>query len=50
MVIIVDDHSVFVSKASLDQEDWRDKRIVAQFKTIDLSVTLVLIVRAYSVC
>ena len=49
LVVFVDDYSTFVSKSSLSREDWRDKRIVAQFKTRDTSMTLVLIVCNYSV-
>ena len=49
LVVIVDDYSTFVSKASLSREDWWDKQIVAQFKTRGTSMTLVLIVDAYSI-
>ena len=42
LIVIVDDYSAFISKASLSQEDWGDNRIVAQFKTRGMSVTLVL--------
>ena len=49
LVVIVDGYSAFISKASLSREDWRDKRIAAQFKARGTSVTLVLIVGAYSI-
>ena len=49
LVVIVNDYSVFIGKANLSREDWRDKQIATQFKTRGMSVTLVLIVGDYSV-